>query len=335
MNQTKVTIIIPVYNVAPFIEKCVQSVMRQTYEGALECLLIDDCGTDESVAITERLIAEYVGPILFKVIHHEKNRGLSCARNTGIDAATGDCVYFLDSDDYITDDCIECLVDSCDGFDVVFGNHFIGERKDGVLKRDSGALTGEQYVLNYLQGRQLPTCVWNKLFKLDYLKKYNLYFVPGIIMEDSVFTFMYSCYPTKLFFVNRITYYYRVNRGGSIVDELRHDITILKDSIFRVWLMIQERCSSNFYNEIHELYLHVYGFMLFNNCRKKEESFYHEFRVMHRKYPYKPLWIWLREKQSFHWYKTRLCWSLPFLLGYGWLQAKLWKNELCKRKTAQ
>lgn len=84
-----VSIIIPVYNVAPYIEDCLRSVMRQTYAGPMECLIVDDCGTDESIHIAERLITEYNGPIHFDILHHNHNRGLSAARNTGIENAVG------------------------------------------------------------------------------------------------------------------------------------------------------------------------------------------------------------------------------------------------------
>lgn len=63
-----VSIIIPVYNVAPYIEDCLNSVMRQTYQGSMECLIIDDCGTDNSIAIAEQMIASYNGPIQFREI---------------------------------------------------------------------------------------------------------------------------------------------------------------------------------------------------------------------------------------------------------------------------
>ena len=65
----KLSIIIPVYQVAPYIEDCLRSVMRQTYQGAMECLIVDDCGTDDSIAIAERAIASYDGPIVFHILY--------------------------------------------------------------------------------------------------------------------------------------------------------------------------------------------------------------------------------------------------------------------------
>ena len=105
----KISIVIPVYNVAPYIGDCIRSVMHQTWQGPLECIFVDDCGTDNSMEIVRSIIEENQGNIEFKIIRHKENRGLSAARNTGIAAATGDYVYFLDSDDEITPDCIEAL----------------------------------------------------------------------------------------------------------------------------------------------------------------------------------------------------------------------------------
>ena len=70
---------------------------------------MDNCGTDKCMAIAEELIAGYEGPIEFRIVHHEYNRGLSAVRNTGMNASTCEYVYFLDSDDWISDDCIEKL----------------------------------------------------------------------------------------------------------------------------------------------------------------------------------------------------------------------------------
>ena len=121
----RISIIVPVYNVERYICECFESIAAQTYEGELECIFVDDCGQDDSIALLEQLIASYSGPIQFSILHHEHNRGLSAARNTGIEHATGDYVYFLDSDDCITPDCIEklsALAKKYKGIDVVQGS---------------------------------------------------------------------------------------------------------------------------------------------------------------------------------------------------------------------
>ena len=94
-----VTIVIPVYQVSEYVERCVCSVMAQSYP-YLECIIVDDATQDDSIVKCEQLIAAYKGPIRFRILHHGQNRGLSAARNTGTKVATGDYLYYLDSDDY-------------------------------------------------------------------------------------------------------------------------------------------------------------------------------------------------------------------------------------------
>ena len=112
-----VSVIIPVYQVTDYVERCLKSVMSQTYTD-IECIIVDDKTQDDSIEKCERLIEVYnnnlkldgKGRIRFKILHHEVNRGLSAARNTGTQAATGEYLYYLDSDDYISADCIETLI---------------------------------------------------------------------------------------------------------------------------------------------------------------------------------------------------------------------------------
>ena len=110
----KVSIIIPVYNVEQYVEECLQSVANQTMTEGIECIIVDDCGPDNSAAIAKRFIDSYQGDIRFTFLQREKNGGLSAARNTGIRAATGEYVYFLDSDDYLVPSAIETLISIAD-----------------------------------------------------------------------------------------------------------------------------------------------------------------------------------------------------------------------------
>lgn len=104
MNKL-ITVIVPVYNVAKYLEKCVKSIQDQTYK-SLEIILVDDGSTDSSGAICDKYATE---DSRIRVIH-KPNGGLSSARNAGLDAATGDYVGFIDSDDYIAPDFYESLL---------------------------------------------------------------------------------------------------------------------------------------------------------------------------------------------------------------------------------
>ena len=104
----KISIVIPVYHVEAYIVRCLQSVATQTFRD-IECLIVDDGGQDDSARLAHDFIQSYQGDISFQLLHHEKNSGLSAARNSGIRAASGDYIYFLDSDDAISANCIEVL----------------------------------------------------------------------------------------------------------------------------------------------------------------------------------------------------------------------------------
>ncbi len=105
-----ISILIPVYNVEPYVARCVKSVMAQTYAGDIECIVVDDCGTDKSMVIVEKLLADYRGSIDFHILRHTHNRGLAAARNTAVDASRGTFVVHIDSDDWIEPVMIENLV---------------------------------------------------------------------------------------------------------------------------------------------------------------------------------------------------------------------------------
>lgn len=111
--KMKVSIIIPVYNVSKYIERCLKSVLGQTWKD-LEIILVDDCTPDDSMDIVRGILETSSRSDIVTILKHEKNRGLSAARNTGIRQATGNYLYFLDSDDYLPANGIELLADAGD-----------------------------------------------------------------------------------------------------------------------------------------------------------------------------------------------------------------------------
>ena len=230
MNQPSVSIIVPVYNVGPYVEDCIGSVMRQTYYGKMECIVVDDCGTDDSMAIVERLVAKYSGPITFKILHHTHNRGLSAARNTGMDAATGDYLFFLDSDDELTDDCIEKLTEPLDKewYDVVVGNFDILVHNDELhykaqkLLIPNNTLMYGGSILKCYKEKKMPITAWNKLYLTNFIRKSKYQFKEGIILEDVLWSFQIACSTNTMYCVNHTTYLYR-RRIGSITNSDRNE----------------------------------------------------------------------------------------------------------------
>lgn len=194
----KISVIIPVYNVESYIAPCLQSVMDQTYNGSIECLLVDDCGNDNSMGIVEDMLGKYQGTIDFKVLYHEHNRGLSAARNTGMEAASGEYVYFLDSDDAISPDCLDLMakvVSDHPEVEVVQGAvESIPYKKyyDLELYKTPCFVDDNDWVRfsAYKYGERLPVNAFNKLLKKSVLEENALTFKEGILNEDELWSFL-------------------------------------------------------------------------------------------------------------------------------------------------
>lgn len=274
----KVSIIIPVYNVSDYIERCLNSVMVQTYTN-LECVIVDDCTPDDSVEKCERVIAEYNGPIKFKILRHEHNRGLSAARNTGTAAATGEYVFYLDSDDWISDDCIQRMVNVVnqdDNIEMVMGgiervgdenqwNHFLSE---GIYTSD---------FIEYACQYKIYTMAWNKLIKKDFLKKNNLFFKEGLLHEDVLWNIQVACFLKKMAAIDYKTYFYRI-RENSIQTNKSKDFHL--KYLGEVKTSLISFVFKNGFSTDKTLYDYITTDLPTFLCCKREvaASFYHTFR---------------------------------------------------------
>ena len=220
----KVSLIIPVYNVSEYIERCMRSVMAQTYTD-IECIIVDDCGTDDSMAKCEQMIREYEGPIKFLILHHEHNRGLSAARNTGIHQATGKWLYFLDSDDEITLHCIEALLkvgEEDKAIEMVHGS----TRFRPFQEKDPYDLSWQQLPSSmkdsetikywFFHKRKMRPAAWNKLLKRSFIMEHQLFFKNGILFEDVLWSYYLFNRLNQMCVVTEITYNHYIGRPDSI-----------------------------------------------------------------------------------------------------------------------
>ena len=215
----KVSVIIPVYNVALYVERCLLSVLNQTWQD-MEVLVVNDCTPDNSMEIVRRVVVGHPRGTMVRVLEHEVNKGQSAARNTAIRVATGDYLYILDSDDFLPLDSIEKLVGMAIRYQVDFvtSRHqdVESDRLGGIYPRSFPGLceTNEQVFLGYLKGRWDVLC-GNKLIKRDVITKYNLYFKEGIIHEDDLWTFQLACCAKSLYISDAVSYYYVKHPGST------------------------------------------------------------------------------------------------------------------------
>jgi glycosyltransferase involved in cell wall biosynthesis len=240
-----VSIIVPVYNVEKYVADCFQSIINQSYSGPMECMFIDDCGTDNSVQILEGLIKAYDGPIEMQLLHHEKNRGLSAARNTGITHSKADYLFFLDSDDKLFPYSISCLADAAlkeklpdiilGGYNTSVPNHVFNH-----YCYEYEVLKGQPNIAIAFLNDKLCCMATNKLVNRDFIIKNSLFFREGIIHEDYLWSFQSFHLAIQVITIPEISYFYYIREGSimqsssyerslestiKIYDEIRRDIS--------------------------------------------------------------------------------------------------------------
>lgn len=244
MDIYKISIIIPIYNVEKYIGECLQSVASQIMRKGVECILVDDCGIDGSVQIATDFINNYRGDICFKLLHHRKNMGLSEARNTGLKAAKGRYIYFLDSDDTITPNCINLMysyVDKYRNVDLVQGWFYSREECKSKLSPFSFPeyTRDQELIKNFLltfDGDIVKA--QNKMVKRQLLLDNHLFFKEGIIHEDTLWTFFLAKYIRSMVYCSLPTYFYRPNPQS-----ITGKINLTKEAE-AFMILISEMCSN-------------------------------------------------------------------------------------------
>lgn len=222
MNDTHmplVSIIIPVYKVELYIEDCIQSVIDQTYEN-LDIILVDDCGGDASVSIAESLLASSARK--WRVIRHDTNRGLSAARNTGVEYAMGQYIYFLDSDDYIAPSCISIMCEAALRYKVpiIVGCGVVLLMPDGTVEpiwKDNSVDLYEQDPFRAFLRLEHNYTAWHRLIDLDSYKRCGVSFREGILHEDVIWSYQLARTGLRICSAPGSCLYYYRQREDSIM----------------------------------------------------------------------------------------------------------------------
>ncbi len=248
-NEYLISIIVPVYNVEPFISECINSILIQSYKN-FELILVNDGSTDNSPTICEQYASK---DKRIKVIH-KANGGLSDARNWGLKFSSGEYVVFLDSDDY-WNDCdalfsLYSLLNKYSEVDVVFFRRFTFEENISQhiryfpqfnLNKINGCEKSD--VLSYLipNGLFIPSAC-NKLVRRKILIDNNIWFEKGIYSEDIDWNFSLTLHADNFYAINLPFYAYR-RRSGSITNSIREKNVLDLLNIIKKWIpMISEEC---------------------------------------------------------------------------------------------
>ena len=229
-KEPLVSVLVPVWNVEKYIERCARSIFEQTYEN-LEIIFVDDYTPDNSIQIIERILLEYPQRVKqTQIIHHEHNRGLSAARNTAVDACNGEFIFHVDSDDWIELNAVELLLKKQQetDADIVTGcayQHFIDKVK--IINVD-GVNLNRMETLFALIERKISVSIWKRLIRTSLYKDNNIRCIEGVNLEEDfqvvVPLFYYSCSVTGI--TDFIYHYNRLN-VNSYVSNFQHDLSLL------------------------------------------------------------------------------------------------------------
>lgn len=224
-----ISIIIPLYNVEKYIEDCLRSVESQDYEGSIECIIVDDCSTDESVKAAQHFIDSNSGKVKYRLFRQDKNRKQSAARNKGMELASGDLIYFLDSDDWIDSNTLSEMV-------AMMLKYPECELVQAGISRTNQASTPWlswlesktwDSQIEYSEDKQwiVDTCAMtigmipmtpvSKLMRRDFLERYKFKFAEGFYHEDEVWLIMLAKYLKRIAFVHADSYHYRLHNNST------------------------------------------------------------------------------------------------------------------------
>lgn len=244
LSTPLVSLAIPIYNVEKTVKNSLNSALQQTYNN-IEYLIIDDKSTDQSMTVVEDLLSLHPRRNQIKIIDHVKNKGLGDTRNTAIDHASGNFIFFMDSDDLISPDCIERLVSYMQETPVDFvASSRVRKSFDGkLIAQDiyNPAIVDSQEQLavarfRYVENHKILGEVWNKLYNLEFLRRNKIRCIPGVHVEDVSFSFQVILHATSCRLVPDITYTYHIYEGQSFAafNNNKQRATYLADCFCRI-----------------------------------------------------------------------------------------------------
>lgn len=212
-----ISIVVPIYNVEQYLQKCVDSLINQTYKN-LEIILVDDGSPDNCPKICDEYAKQ---DSRIKVIHKE-NGGLSDARNAGMNIATGEYISFIDSDDWIKSEMIEDMYNRMieDNSDLVSSGVLWVDENGAEIRNatvsENCVLNTEQAMAELINDGKLKQHVWNKLYKADLIK--NIPFDKGKYHEDVFWSYKVIGEAERIS-IEKNSYYFYVQRSESIMGE--------------------------------------------------------------------------------------------------------------------
>jgi len=250
----KVSILVPVYNVSKYIERCAHSLFQQTFED-IEYVFVNDGTQDDSIEKLQKVIELYPDRKI-KIIHHEKNRGLAAARNTAIDNSTGKYIQHIDSDDWIEADMIETMYNKAETeqADIVVCDFIFEGITQKEYRTDEVVNSKEENFRNMLIGKVCQESLCNKLINRKLFSFKDCVSIEGLnYMEDRHLTIRLYFYADKIVKIDRAFYHYDKTNEKSITS---NKVKIHFENLILFWdlldIFLKEKNIYDKYSDIIE-----------------------------------------------------------------------------------
>ncbi|MGP1621501.1 MAG: glycosyltransferase family 2 protein [Candidatus Cryptobacteroides sp.] len=215
----KVSIIVPIYNVEKYIEKCASSLFQQTYKN-VEYIFVDDCGGDNSIKILERLVEEKYPELKdnILIIPNEKNLGPSKSRLEGIKKAKGEYILFVDSDDWIEKNTLDILIKRAEekGADLIYYNFFFEYADEVEIMRYKDYGNDKELFIKDLINNRSHNAIWSKFAKKDLYTAEGFFFPNYNVAEDMIISFQIIQNAKNLCFEPSALYHYNITNENSL-----------------------------------------------------------------------------------------------------------------------
>lgn len=208
----KISVVIPIFGVSKYIEKCAVSLFEQTLED-IEFIFVNDCTKDNSIEILMSVIDRYPNrKAQIRIINHEINKGLPIARKRGIDSAVGEYIYHCDSDDWLDVNMLQTMYEAAknNNADIVYCDFYFAWEDKTIVHREKES---KDYCSDILRDRVSPN-VWNKLCKMSLYADRRVIFPKGNMGEDFALMCQLSTFASQVVHVPKPLYYYRQNQAS-------------------------------------------------------------------------------------------------------------------------
>ena len=247
-KEIKVSIIIPIYNVSRFIERCTESLMQQTLH-EVEYIFVNDATPDSSIQILEEVVAHYPErKEQVRIIHHDTNKGLPAARNTGLSLATGEYIFHCDSDDYVEPTMLEDLYNAtkANGADYVWCDWFLSYDNNERYMPQPSYNSPDDALRGMLDGA-MKYNVWNKLVRRSLYVDNKILFPAGHGMGEDMTMMMLFAKAHRVAYVPCAYYHYiKLNTGAFSQTYSDKHLIELKYNVRRIVYLSSIRCLSEY-----------------------------------------------------------------------------------------